>query len=247
MCGLDSFYPRSTVASALTESIDDITQEVLSTVQHFSSSVRTELLCEQRPLRRVYILFSHLDSQYGNVELIRAFQRALIRFGGIEYMINGDLLARLAAPSLQEEEFDWQTGEYIFSQRHDTISSGDGPPTHGEDAIAPQALSPHRPPSASSHRGNHAEEASRTEPHGALPSYQTAAAPAVAAAGPTHELSSNSSSLAQPQATQNSASDLPTPGPQLRRHGLTHWLYVHICKWPKRLTTHPDRALPRQS
>ncbi|KAF7302279.1 hypothetical protein MIND_00795100 [Mycena indigotica] len=96
-------YPRSAVALALTDGIDDIVQDLSPRV---ISSIRARLCSEMRPLNKVQILFSHLDAQCGNIDLVRAFQEALLLHGRIEYMVNGDLLACHGDIELDEEAYE---------------------------------------------------------------------------------------------------------------------------------------------
>ncbi|KAJ7055030.1 hypothetical protein C8F01DRAFT_468465 [Mycena amicta] len=86
--------PRSTVAFALTEAIDDIVQDLSPAL---GSSINAQIISENGRLNKVYLLFGHLDSQFGNVELVRAFQEAVLRHGTVEYLLNGDVLTQLAS------------------------------------------------------------------------------------------------------------------------------------------------------
>ncbi|KAJ7064350.1 hypothetical protein C8F01DRAFT_1131104 [Mycena amicta] len=81
-------HSLSDVAHALMPGIDDITQ-TLSPV--LTSATWARIQSGNNRLERTYLLFAHLDSQSGNVDLIRAFQQAVLRHGGVRYMLNGDL------------------------------------------------------------------------------------------------------------------------------------------------------------
>ncbi|KAJ7055047.1 meiotic cell cortex C-terminal pleckstrin homology-domain-containing protein [Mycena amicta] len=81
-------YARSTVEGALAPSVRDVIQEVWDIL---TPPIRTQLTDAETGLKKVEILFGHLDAQVGNVELVRAFQLAVSWRGGVGYMLNDGL------------------------------------------------------------------------------------------------------------------------------------------------------------
>ncbi|KAJ7060596.1 hypothetical protein C8F01DRAFT_1083614 [Mycena amicta] len=81
----DKSLARSEVEDALARSIDDVIQAISDNLTH---PIRAHLNHAQNSLEKVKILFGHLDSQSTNVVLVHAFQHALLKWGGIDYMLN---------------------------------------------------------------------------------------------------------------------------------------------------------------
>ncbi|KAJ7050987.1 P-loop containing nucleoside triphosphate hydrolase protein, partial [Mycena amicta] len=81
----DKSLSRSQVEDALARSIGDVIQDIWDNLTH---PIRARLNYAQNPLEKVQILFGHLDSQSGNAVLVHAFQHALLKWGGIDYMLN---------------------------------------------------------------------------------------------------------------------------------------------------------------
>ncbi|KAJ7050973.1 hypothetical protein C8F01DRAFT_1237518 [Mycena amicta] len=81
----DKSLSRSQVEDALASSIGDVIQAISDNLTH---PIRARLNYAQNPLEKVQILFGHLDSQSGNAVLVHAFQHALLKWGGIDYMLN---------------------------------------------------------------------------------------------------------------------------------------------------------------
>ncbi|KAJ7048421.1 P-loop containing nucleoside triphosphate hydrolase protein [Mycena amicta] len=81
----DKSLARSEIEDALARSIDDVIQAISNNLTH---PIRAHLNHAQNPLEKVKILFGHFDSQSGNAVLVHAFQHALFKWGGIDYMLN---------------------------------------------------------------------------------------------------------------------------------------------------------------
>ncbi|KAJ7054871.1 P-loop containing nucleoside triphosphate hydrolase protein, partial [Mycena amicta] len=81
----DKSLARSEVEDALARSIDDVIQAISD---NLTPPIRAHLNHAQNRLEKVKILFGHLDSQSTNVVLVHAFQHALLKRGGINYMLN---------------------------------------------------------------------------------------------------------------------------------------------------------------
>ncbi|KAJ7053703.1 hypothetical protein C8F01DRAFT_1329392 [Mycena amicta] len=81
----DKSLARSQVEDALAQSIGDVVQAIWDNLTH---PIRARLNYAQNPLEKVQILFGYLDSQSGNAVLVHAFQHALSKWGGIDYMLN---------------------------------------------------------------------------------------------------------------------------------------------------------------
>ncbi|KAJ7070075.1 hypothetical protein C8F01DRAFT_1049244 [Mycena amicta] len=88
----DADYARSYVQSALAGSIGDITQDIWDLI----TPIHADLIDADRDLEKVKILFRHLDAQYGNATLVRAFQQAVSQRGGIDYLLNPRLYGRFS-------------------------------------------------------------------------------------------------------------------------------------------------------
>ncbi|KAJ7051294.1 hypothetical protein C8F01DRAFT_1174908, partial [Mycena amicta] len=83
----DTFVPgpaRSRVESALAGSIGDVIQEISDKLP---PSVFARLTFANNAFERVEILFSHLDSQSENAELVLAFQKAVSEQGCVGYLL----------------------------------------------------------------------------------------------------------------------------------------------------------------
>ncbi|KAJ7055033.1 hypothetical protein C8F01DRAFT_1259060 [Mycena amicta] len=92
-----STNPRSVVALALRSGISDIIQELQpELVTRAQGTISAELLDSPTPLKKVFRLFEFLDENFTDGELIRAFQRAVVKRGGVEYLTNPDLPTVLA-------------------------------------------------------------------------------------------------------------------------------------------------------
>ncbi|KAJ7061315.1 hypothetical protein C8F01DRAFT_1231199 [Mycena amicta] len=84
----DTFNPelaRSHIEGALAGSIIDIIQAVWD---NLTSPICARLTNTPNPLDKVQILFGHLDAQFGHTVLVHSFQEAVLRLGGIDYVLN---------------------------------------------------------------------------------------------------------------------------------------------------------------
>ncbi|KAJ7065716.1 hypothetical protein C8F01DRAFT_1126466 [Mycena amicta] len=94
-------HPRSVVALALRARIGDIIQELSSELIP-RGTITTELMDAATPLKKVEILFEYLDAHETNTNLINAFQNAVQRRGGIEYLLNSNLESGVGSPLKSE-------------------------------------------------------------------------------------------------------------------------------------------------
>ncbi|KAJ7053445.1 hypothetical protein C8F01DRAFT_1235880 [Mycena amicta] len=104
----DKSLARSEVEDALARSIDDVIQAISDNLTH---PIRAHLNHAQNSLEKVKILFGHLDSQSTNVVLVHAFQHALPKWGGIDYMLNS-----LRDSTIQGRKDILQQLERLFQQ-----------------------------------------------------------------------------------------------------------------------------------
>ncbi|KAJ7061278.1 hypothetical protein C8F01DRAFT_1288718 [Mycena amicta] len=84
----DTFNPalaRSHIEGALAGSISDIIQAIWD---NLTSPICARLTNTANPLDKVQILFGHLDAQFGHTVLVHSFQEAVLKLGGIDYMLN---------------------------------------------------------------------------------------------------------------------------------------------------------------
>ncbi|KAJ7061233.1 hypothetical protein C8F01DRAFT_1231161 [Mycena amicta] len=84
----DTFNPelaRSHIEGALAGSISDIIQAIWD---NLTSPICARLINTPNPLDKVQILFGHLDAQFGHTVLVHSFQEAVLKLGGIDYMLN---------------------------------------------------------------------------------------------------------------------------------------------------------------
>ncbi|KAJ7073025.1 hypothetical protein C8F01DRAFT_1225797 [Mycena amicta] len=84
----DTFNPelaRSHIEGALAGSISDIIQAIWD---NLTNPTRARLTNTPNPLDKVQILFGHLDAQFGHTVLVHSFQEAVLKLGGIDYMLN---------------------------------------------------------------------------------------------------------------------------------------------------------------
>ncbi|KAJ7055038.1 hypothetical protein C8F01DRAFT_1321537 [Mycena amicta] len=109
--------PRSVVALALRSGISDIVQELSPELARAQGTISAEILDEPTPLKKVNRLFLFLDEQSTDKELVFAFQRAVVKRGGIEYLMNPDLPTVLITPYMKQtcktsKEEVWQKKTY---------------------------------------------------------------------------------------------------------------------------------------
>ncbi|KAJ7064141.1 hypothetical protein C8F01DRAFT_1081505 [Mycena amicta] len=109
----DTFNPelaRSQIEDALAGSISDVIQAIWD---NLTSPIRASLNHTHNPLKKVQILFGHLDAQSGHTVLVHSLQEAVLRWGGIDHMLNHRLqsrkdillqLERLFQPTEQKEQ-----------------------------------------------------------------------------------------------------------------------------------------------
>ncbi|KAJ7060485.1 hypothetical protein C8F01DRAFT_1292938 [Mycena amicta] len=83
-------YSQSQVEDALAGSIGDVIRAISESL---TNPVRTSLNQAREPLEKVQILFSHLDAQSSNIVLVHAFQQAILKWGGLDYMLNWQVLS----------------------------------------------------------------------------------------------------------------------------------------------------------
>ncbi|KAJ7061272.1 hypothetical protein C8F01DRAFT_1288669 [Mycena amicta] len=84
----DTFNPelaRSHIEGALAASISDIIQAIWD---NLTSPICARLNNTPNPLDKVQILFGHLDAQFGHTVLVHSFQEAVLKLGGIDYVLN---------------------------------------------------------------------------------------------------------------------------------------------------------------
>ncbi|KAJ7061215.1 hypothetical protein C8F01DRAFT_1231150 [Mycena amicta] len=87
----DTFNPelaRSHIEGALARSIRDIIQAMSD---NLTSPIHARLNNTPNPLDKVQILFDYLDAQFGDTVLVHSFQEAVLKLGGIDYMLNDRL------------------------------------------------------------------------------------------------------------------------------------------------------------
>ncbi|KAJ7055062.1 hypothetical protein C8F01DRAFT_1321607, partial [Mycena amicta] len=84
----DSTYSRSEIEGALASSVRDVIQDVWDIL---TPSIRTELTDAETSLKKVKTLFGYLDAHAGNTKLVRAFQLAVSKRGGVDYLLNPQL------------------------------------------------------------------------------------------------------------------------------------------------------------
>ncbi|KAJ7055045.1 hypothetical protein C8F01DRAFT_469084 [Mycena amicta] len=80
----DSQYAQSEIQGALAESIGDVIRDLWD---ELTPPIRARLNTRD-PLDKVERLFGYLDAQSGNAVLVRAFQLAVSKRGGVAYMLN---------------------------------------------------------------------------------------------------------------------------------------------------------------
>ncbi|KAJ7054953.1 hypothetical protein C8F01DRAFT_1235000 [Mycena amicta] len=85
-------YSQSQVEDALAGSIGDVIRPMSDSL---TNPVRTSLNQACEPLEKVQILFGHLDAQFSNTVLVQAFQQAILKWGGLDYMLNWRILSSL--------------------------------------------------------------------------------------------------------------------------------------------------------
>ncbi|KAJ7060491.1 P-loop containing nucleoside triphosphate hydrolase protein, partial [Mycena amicta] len=83
-------YSQSQVEDALAGSIGDVIRAISDSL---TNPVRTSLNQAREPLEKVQILFGHLDAQFANALLVHAFQQAVLKWGGLDYMLNWQVLS----------------------------------------------------------------------------------------------------------------------------------------------------------
>ncbi|KAJ7066152.1 hypothetical protein C8F01DRAFT_1052203 [Mycena amicta] len=116
----DKSLARSEVEDALAGSIGNVIQAISDKLAH---PIRARLNYAQTPLEKVQILFGHLDSQSGNAVLIHAFQHALLKWGGINYMLNSLEIVFIRNCPLPSKFF--QGREDILQQLHSLFQPTD--------------------------------------------------------------------------------------------------------------------------
>ncbi|KAJ7053563.1 hypothetical protein C8F01DRAFT_1064710 [Mycena amicta] len=100
----DNSFSRSQVEAALATTIEDIIQDISDKL---TDPVYSELTFADNLLAKTRILFLHLDAHSRHIELIQAFQEALLRQSGISYVLNEDLresAKRQSADTLLDSE-----------------------------------------------------------------------------------------------------------------------------------------------
>ncbi|KAJ7062186.1 hypothetical protein C8F01DRAFT_1230633 [Mycena amicta] len=90
---------RSQAEGALAASIEDVIQDISRRV-HLPDAVSTELVYADNRLMKTRILFRYLDAQAGNAGLVHAFQHAVLKCGGIDNMLNPQLLVTVEGQTL---------------------------------------------------------------------------------------------------------------------------------------------------
>ncbi|KAJ7060474.1 hypothetical protein C8F01DRAFT_1292902 [Mycena amicta] len=85
-------YSQSQVEDALAGSIGDVIRPMSDSL---TNPVRASLNQAHNPLEKVQILFGHLDAQFSNIVLVQAFQQAILKWGGLDYMLNWRILSSL--------------------------------------------------------------------------------------------------------------------------------------------------------
>ncbi|KAJ7064158.1 hypothetical protein C8F01DRAFT_1367533 [Mycena amicta] len=111
----DTFNPelaRSQIEDALAGSISDVIQAIWD---NLTSPIRASLNHTHNPLKKVQILFGHLDAQSGHTVLVHSLQEAVLRWGGIDHMLNPRLQSQTSHNLLPMKALD--SGHSIFQQR----------------------------------------------------------------------------------------------------------------------------------